>query len=96
MEGEEVELAAELAVVALLRLLQQRTVQLGIDVFMELTVTDLFQEDGRISGAFGYWRETGRFVLFEAPAVWSSLKAPSWPVDSRCPPRQRSSNEPWR
>ncbi|WP_257029889.1 fumarate reductase/succinate dehydrogenase flavoprotein subunit [Nocardioides cavernae] len=53
----------------MIRTLQQRTVQLGIDVFMELTVTDLFQDDGRISGAFGYWRETGRFVLFEAPAV---------------------------
>ncbi|GAA5115465.1 fumarate reductase/succinate dehydrogenase flavoprotein subunit [Alloalcanivorax gelatiniphagus] len=57
----------------MIRTLQQRTVQLGIDVFMELTVTDLFQDAGggepRISGAFGYWRETGRFVLFEAPAV---------------------------
>lgn len=58
----------------MIRTLQQRTVQLGIDVFMELTVTDLFQAPsdsggGRIAGAFGYWRETGRFVLFEAPAV---------------------------
>lgn len=53
----------------MIRTLQQRTVQLGIDVFMELTVTDLFKDDGRIAGAFGYWRETGRFVLFEAPAV---------------------------
>lgn len=56
----------------MIRTLQQRTVQLGIDVFMELTVTDLFcagGDDRRISGAFGYWRETGRFVLFEAPAV---------------------------
>ena len=25
--------------------------------------------DGRIAGAFGYFRETGNFVLFEAPAV---------------------------
>ena len=25
--------------------------------------------DGAIAGAFGYWRETGRFVVFEAPAV---------------------------
>jgi succinate dehydrogenase / fumarate reductase flavoprotein subunit len=24
---------------------------------------------GRIAGAFGYWRESGRFVLFKAPAV---------------------------
>ncbi|SEC56891.1 succinate dehydrogenase / fumarate reductase flavoprotein subunit [Nocardioides exalbidus] len=53
----------------MIRTLQQRTVQLGIDVFMELTITDLFKHDGAISGAFGYWRETGRFVLFEAPAV---------------------------
>jgi succinate dehydrogenase / fumarate reductase flavoprotein subunit len=57
----------------MIRTLQQRTVQLGIDVFMECTVTDLMNDgrDGqsRISGAFGYWRESGRFVLFEAPTV---------------------------
>ena len=53
----------------MIRTLQQRAVALGIDVFMECTVTELFKDDGAISGAFGYWRETGRFVLFEAPAV---------------------------
>jgi succinate dehydrogenase / fumarate reductase flavoprotein subunit len=58
----------------MIRTLQQRTVQLGIDVFMECTVTDLMKDasaDGqsRISGAFGYWRETGKFIAFEAPAV---------------------------
>ncbi|MDO9458493.1 fumarate reductase/succinate dehydrogenase flavoprotein subunit [Nocardioides sp.] len=57
----------------MIRTLQQRAVALGIDVFMELTVTDLFQDDSdgtpKISGAFGYWRETGRFVVFEAPTV---------------------------
>ena len=55
----------------MIRTLQQRTVQLGIDVFMECTVTDLLQGRGRaaISGAFGYWRETGRFIAFEAPSV---------------------------
>jgi succinate dehydrogenase / fumarate reductase flavoprotein subunit len=57
----------------MIRTLQQRTVQLGIDVYMECTVTDLLLDKGagdpRISGAFGYWRETGRFVTFEAPAV---------------------------
>ncbi|AHH22318.1 putative succinate dehydrogenase flavoprotein subunit [Nocardia nova SH22a] len=26
-------------------------------------------DTGAISGAFGYWRESGRFVLFESPAV---------------------------
>ncbi|MCW2795994.1 fumarate reductase/succinate dehydrogenase flavoprotein subunit [Nocardioides sp.] len=53
----------------MIRTLQQRAVQLGIDVFMECTVTDLMKDDGKISGAFGYWRETGRFVMFEAPSV---------------------------
>jgi succinate dehydrogenase / fumarate reductase flavoprotein subunit len=60
----------------MIRTLQQRTVQLGIDVFMECTITDLMKdpstgagEAGRISGAFGYWRESGRFILFDAPTV---------------------------
>ncbi|NUR05656.1 MAG: fumarate reductase/succinate dehydrogenase flavoprotein subunit, partial [Nocardioidaceae bacterium] len=53
----------------MIRTLQQRTVALGIDVFMECTVTDIFKDGGRVSGAFGYWRETGRFVVFEAPSV---------------------------
>ncbi len=55
----------------MIRTLQQRAVQLGIDVFMECTITDLFEDSasGKVSGAFGYWRETGRFIAFEAPAV---------------------------
>jgi succinate dehydrogenase / fumarate reductase, flavoprotein subunit len=53
----------------MIRTLQQRAVQIGIDVFMECTVTELLQEDGRTAGVFGYWRETGRFVCIEAPAV---------------------------
>ncbi len=44
-----------------------------IKVFAECTITELLKdgsEDGeRIAGAFGYWRESGRFILFEAPAV---------------------------
>jgi len=49
-----------------------------LKVFQEFTVTDLVQstgpEDGpdhrgKVAGAFGYWRESGRFALFEAPAV---------------------------
>jgi succinate dehydrogenase / fumarate reductase flavoprotein subunit len=40
-----------------------------IKVFAETTVTRLIKDDGRIAGAFGYIRETGRFVVFEAPAV---------------------------
>jgi succinate dehydrogenase / fumarate reductase flavoprotein subunit len=60
----------------MIRTLQQRTVQLGIDVFMECTVTELFKDgDGAISGAFGYWRETGTFIAFEAPVFIAS----AWP-----------------
>ncbi|HEX5117344.1 MAG TPA: fumarate reductase/succinate dehydrogenase flavoprotein subunit [Pseudonocardiaceae bacterium] len=40
-----------------------------IKVFAECTVTELLTTDGKIAGAFGYWRESGRFILFEAPAV---------------------------
>ncbi|NIJ11217.1 succinate dehydrogenase / fumarate reductase flavoprotein subunit [Saccharomonospora amisosensis] len=40
-----------------------------LKVFAECTVTELLKQDGRIAGAFGYWRESGRFILFEAPAV---------------------------
>ncbi len=53
----------------MIRTLQQRTVALGVDVFMECTVTELLRSEGRIAGAFGYWRESGRFVVFEAPSV---------------------------
>jgi succinate dehydrogenase flavoprotein subunit len=40
-----------------------------IKVFAECTITELLKNGDAIAGAFGYWRETGRFVLFEAPAV---------------------------
>jgi succinate dehydrogenase / fumarate reductase, flavoprotein subunit len=46
-----------------------------IRVFAELTITDLLHGDTggseprAVSGAFGYWRESGRCVVFEAPAV---------------------------
>ncbi|HEV7212478.1 MAG TPA: fumarate reductase/succinate dehydrogenase flavoprotein subunit [Blastococcus sp.] len=53
----------------LIRTLQQRTVAAGIDVYMECTVTRLLTDDDGIAGAFGYWRESGRFVAWEAPSV---------------------------
>src|SRR5579863_4467675 len=41
-----------------------------IRVYAETTITRLLKSpDGRIAGAFGYIRDTGRFVLFEAPTV---------------------------
>ncbi|MBB2988753.1 succinate dehydrogenase / fumarate reductase flavoprotein subunit [Mycolicibacterium iranicum] len=40
-----------------------------IRVFHEVAITELIKDGDRIAGAFGYYRETGDFVLFEAPAV---------------------------
>ena len=53
---------------------QQDAVELGdpeamIKVFAETTIIRLIKDGDRIAGAFGYFRDTGRFVLFEAPAV---------------------------
>ena len=66
----------------LIRTLQQKIVSLQQDdgngvasdgklkVLAELTITELLLDDGgAIAGAFGYWRESGRFVVFRAPAV---------------------------
>jgi succinate dehydrogenase / fumarate reductase flavoprotein subunit len=66
----------------LIRTLQQKIVSLQqedfretgdyearIKVFAEVTITRLLTEDGRTAGAFGYYRETGDMVAFEAPAV---------------------------
>ncbi len=54
----------------MIRTLQDKTVQSpGIDVYMECTVARLLKDDGRISGALAYRRETGRFVVFRTKAV---------------------------
>jgi succinate dehydrogenase / fumarate reductase, flavoprotein subunit len=66
----------------MIRTLQQKVVSLQqedfretgdyesrIRVFAECTVTELFKDGDRIAGAFGYWRENGRFLVFSAPAV---------------------------
>jgi len=53
----------------LIRTLQDRGVQQGIDVFMECTITRLIKDTDRIAGAFGYWREQGRFVIFKAKSI---------------------------
>jgi succinate dehydrogenase / fumarate reductase flavoprotein subunit len=67
----------------LIRTLQQKIVSLQqeddrnghpgdelLKVYAECTITDLLRDgSGAIAGAFGYYRESGRFVLFRAPAV---------------------------
>ncbi len=40
-----------------------------IKVFAETTITRLIKDGDRIAGAFGYFRDTGQFVVFEAPAI---------------------------
>jgi succinate dehydrogenase / fumarate reductase flavoprotein subunit len=53
----------------MIRTLQDRGVHLGIDVYMECSVTRLLKDGERVAGAFGYWREQGRFVVFKAKSV---------------------------
>ncbi len=53
----------------MIRVLQDKGVHSGIDVHMECTVIKLPVANGRIAGAIGYFRETGRFVLFRAGAI---------------------------
>ena len=38
-------------------------------VFAELTVVEILKTDGKVAGVLAYWRETGQYVVFEAPAV---------------------------
>ena len=42
---------------------------LGIDVFMECNIQHLLMNDGRVSGAVGYWRESGELIVFNCKAV---------------------------
>jgi succinate dehydrogenase / fumarate reductase flavoprotein subunit len=66
----------------LIRTLQQKIVSLQqvdardhgdheayLKVFAELSITDLLLDGRSVSGALGYWRQTGEFVLFDTPAV---------------------------
>ncbi|GAA0937046.1 fumarate reductase/succinate dehydrogenase flavoprotein subunit [Pseudonocardia zijingensis] len=66
----------------MIRTLQQKVVSLqqedyaetgdyeaNIRVFHETTITEIFKDDGKIAGCFGYYRNTGKFVRFDAPAI---------------------------
>jgi succinate dehydrogenase / fumarate reductase flavoprotein subunit len=53
----------------MIRTLQDHGVHQGIDVHMECTVVTLLKDGDRVSGAFGYERERGRFRLFRAKAI---------------------------
>jgi succinate dehydrogenase / fumarate reductase flavoprotein subunit len=64
----------------MIRTLQDRGVHQGIDVYMECTIRRVLVADaasvgadagsiGHVSGCMGYFRESGRFVVFRAKAV---------------------------
>jgi succinate dehydrogenase / fumarate reductase flavoprotein subunit len=53
----------------MIKTLQNHGIHQGIEVYMECTILDLLKDGDRVSGAFGYWRETGNFVLFRAKSV---------------------------
>src|SRR5712664_2897292 len=53
----------------MIRTLQYHGIHQGIDVYMECKVERLLKDGERVCGAFGYWRNTGKLVLFRAKAV---------------------------
>jgi succinate dehydrogenase / fumarate reductase flavoprotein subunit len=53
----------------LIRTVQDRTVALDIKVHMEATIYRLLKEGDRVVGAVGYWRESGKPIVFKAKAV---------------------------
>ena len=59
---------------AIVSLQQKDAVEFGdaearIKVFAETTITEIIKDGDRAAGAFGYIRETGNLILFEAPAI---------------------------
>ena len=53
----------------MIRALQDHGIHQGIEVHMENTIVSLLKTGDRVSGAFGYEREKGRFKIFSAKSV---------------------------
>jgi succinate dehydrogenase / fumarate reductase flavoprotein subunit len=53
----------------MIKTLQNHGIHQGIEVYMECTVLDLLKDGDRVAGAFAFWRESGKYVLFRAKAV---------------------------
>ena len=53
----------------LIRTLQDHAVYGGVTVHMECTLVDLLTDEAGVTGAFGYERERGRFLVFGAKTV---------------------------
>jgi succinate dehydrogenase / fumarate reductase flavoprotein subunit len=53
----------------LIRTLQYKVIHTGAQVFQEVTTTRLLMDGDRVAGVMGYYRESGRLVVFRAKAV---------------------------
>jgi len=53
----------------IIRTLQDHAVHKGFGIYMECTALELLTDGGRSAGVLGYWRESGRFVLFKTRAI---------------------------
>ncbi len=53
----------------IIRTLQDKGIHSGIDVHMEVTIRSILKDGGRVSGCFGYQRESGRFVVYKTKAI---------------------------
>jgi succinate dehydrogenase / fumarate reductase, flavoprotein subunit len=53
----------------MIRTLQDHCIHQGIEFYMEFTILKLLKDGDRVTGAFGYDRERGRFRLFQAKAI---------------------------
>ena len=53
----------------LIRTLQDKAVSVGMKCYMETTITRLLKDGDRVVGAFGYYRDSGRFFLIKARAI---------------------------
>ena len=83
-DGEEVQVAAEPAMVAFLGLFDLGDVGLQVLLVEERGAVDALKHLA-VGWPFQY-----------APAIESSLNAPTLPAWGMCGPRHRSTNSPWR
>ena len=53
----------------MIRTLQDKGIHSGIDVHREVTIRAILKDGNRVSGCFGYQRESGRFVVYKTKAI---------------------------
>lgn len=53
----------------MIRTLQDKGIHTGIDVHQECTIRAILKDGNRVSGCFGYQRESGRFVVYKTKAI---------------------------